>query len=423
MISLFARDSHPQPPHRNRQNLTDTIGQLHEAFLGVLKDISALLNTYATWPKAQPPPLTLYDRVASQSAQALDYLLYVINHVHWTTLLGLLIVFFTSVHRMSRWPSWGTWGGRFSPFGRPGSEPQGVSDSDFSYITAEDLARQGNHSVDASSEDLRNPHRKSDVLVLKHRKVSYPLHFRGGSIDRGDLTIGDIREQAAESLDISPRDAGRIKLFYRGQNLNKNSSLARDAGLRSDTESEILCVVGEAPPSAPANDEDDEEDEDVDDVADGDASAQKKKRRNRKKKSKKSRASSGTATPTASESSSVPHPDATYVPSHAPPPKPSTPAPAPAAAPKSALEQLDAIASKFHTTLVPQCIQFTHNPPADKAKREFEHKKLTETIMAQVLLKLDDVSVGEDQSARARRKEVVKEVQGMLGRLDDVVRK
>lgn len=320
---------------------------------------------------------------------------------------------------MSRWPSWG-WGGRFSPFGRPGAD-QGVSDSDFSYITAEDLARHGNHSVDASSEDLRNPHRKSDVLVLKHRKVSYPLHFRGGSINQGDLTIGDIRDKAAESLDISPRDASRIKLFYRGQNLNKDSTLARDAGLRSDIESELLCVVGDAPPSAPADEDDDEEDEDIADGADGDPSAPKKKRRNRKKKSKKSRGSSGTATPAASEAS-VPNPDATYVPSHAPPPKPSTPAPAPAAAPKSPIEQLDAIASKFHTALVPQCIQFTHHPPADKAKREFEHKKLTEMIMAQVLLKLDDVSVGEDQGARARRKEVVKEVQGMLARLDEVVK-
>jgi len=328
---------------------------------------------------------------------------------------------------MSRWSGgWSGWGGRFSPFGR-GSESPVVSDSDFSYITAEDLARQANHHDSVASNDSQHSHKKSDVVVLKHRRVSYAVHFKGGSIDRGELTVGDIRDKAAECLDIDPEDAGRIKLFYRGRNLKDDSKLAREEGLRSDQESELLCVVGEVLSVPPAEDEDDEDEEEVDDGPEGDPTSPKKKRRNRKKKSKKGKGSvgnSGTATPTAAESRSATplNPDATYVGSHAPPPPPK-PAASPAPpVPKSAVEQLDAISSKFHTTLVPQCITFTANPPADKAKRDFEHKKLTETILAQVLLKLDAVETMDDPVARQRRKDLVKEVQGMLTKLDEVVK-
>lgn len=414
----------PQPvTHSDYESFENIVGLLRKAIF----TISNLFNTSLAPPNVQKPLPTFLDRTGLPIAQAYYYLLDVINRAHWTTLLGFLIIFLTSVHRMSRWSNgWGGWSGRFSPFGR-GSESPIVSDSDFSYITADDLARQSNHHTGAASNDSQHTHRKNDVLVLKHRRESYPVHFKGGSIDRGELTVGDIRDKAAESLDIGPEDAGRIKLFFRGRNLKDDSKLAREEGLHSDQEADLLCVVGEAPPVPPAEDEDDEDEEEVDDGPDEDPTSPKKKRRNRKKKSKKGKgggANSGTATPTASDSRSATplNPDATYIGSHGapPPPKPAA-SPAPPA-PKTAADQLDAIASKFHTTLVPQCITFAANPPADKAKRDFEHKKLTETIMAQVLLKLDAIETMDDAAARQRRKDLVKEVQGMLMKLDEVVK-
>lgn len=325
---------------------------------------------------------------------------------------------------MSGWPSWSGWGGRFSPFGRPGSDPVQITDG-FSYITDEDLKRLQQQK--ASSSDETEPHHKSDVLVLKHRKVSYPVHFKRGSIDSGALTVGDIRNAAAEKLEISSQESSRIKLFYRGRNLKDNSRLARDEGLRSDTNSEILCVVGEPittpAPAAPESDEEGEEEDEMGDVGAEPEKSKKKKWRKKKTTKKKNRAVDGPTAPLASETS-VPNPDATYVPKHAPP-KPS-PSPAPqerkSPTPKSPLEKLDEIASKFHTQLVPECIRFIQSPPEDRVKREFEHKKLTENILAQVLLKLDAVETEGDPEARQRRKDLVKEVQNMLSRLDDVVK-
>ncbi|KAH5068815.1 hypothetical protein HBI56_187870 [Parastagonospora nodorum] len=333
----------------------------------------------------------------------------------------------------------GSWAGRFSPFGRPGNSPNSgvVNDSDFSYITNEDLRRNGAaQAPEIVDWDDKNPERETDVLIFKEKRTNYPTHFPAHSIRDGDLKIGTVRQAAAKKLGID--DHRRIRMFYKGRNLKHDERSAREEGLRGDgTGSEILVTIGEAPaggfvPGAEHSTQrawsegEDEEDDDDDDGDSGANTGGKKKSRKRggrksKKKGPASANASGTSTPgyvgqgAGSEYLPIPsHINAQPRPTSAPP---SAPRPA---APQTPSAKLDAIASKFRTEFVPVAIQYMNNPPQEKAKREFEYKKLSESILTQIIFKLDGVETEGDQEARLQRKALVKEVQGMLNKLDEV---
>lgn len=85
------------------------------------------------------------------------------------------------------------------------------------------------------------------------------------------------------------------------------------------------------------------------------------------------------------------------------------------------IQKLDAIASVFQSDLLPQCRKFRASPPLEQDRRVTHHKRLTETILTQILLKLDAVETGGDDAARQKRKSLVKEVQEELSALDEIV--
>ncbi|TLD14794.1 hypothetical protein E2P81_ATG09975 [Venturia nashicola] len=322
------------------------------------------------------------------------------------TLLTLILAVTLFMSWSSRFPTWP------SPFGRSNSnkKPGEVSDSDFSYITAEDLANEET-AKNAAFKPSHN--RDTDVLILKNKRMNYPVHFPAHSIDRDELTIGDIRAAAAKKLEISVADMDRIKMLWKGKQFKDDNKTARQEGLRSNAESEIMLTVGEHVPK---------DDESSDSEGEDETSTQGGKKKRRSRKSKKSKKKTTDTPASSARDNSNVNPDATYFPNAAPPPKSGTSTPKSQAAPQTAIQKLDALASTFHTAFVPDCIQFLNNPPAEKAKREFEHKKLTETILAQILIKLDSVETEGDQEARQRRKDLVRETQNMLNKLDEVVK-
>lgn len=350
-----------------------------------------------------------------------------------TTLVIALASLIVAMSWFSR--AGGSWGGRFSPFGRPGNSPNAsvVSDSDFSYITNEDLRRNGQaQAPEIVDWDDKNPDRDTDVLIFKHGRTHYPTHFPAHSIRDGDLKIGTVRQAAAKKLGVD--DHRKIRMFYKGRNLKHDERTARDEGLRGDSSgSEILVTVGEGPAAGYATGSEDaaqrawsegEDDDDDGDDSGVNASGKKKSRKRGGRKSKKKGASantSGTSTPGYSTAGA----GSEYLPmsSHinaGPRPSSTPPQNTKPAQPHSPIAKLEAVASKFHTELVPLCVQFMSNPPEDKAKKTFEYKKLSETILTQIIFKLDGVDTEGDPDARLKRKALVKEVQAMMAKLDEV---
>lgn len=83
--------------------------------------------------------------------------------------------------------------------------------------------------------------------------------------------------------------------------------------------------------------------------------------------------------------------------------------------------QVRALSSYFESTLLPLCNNYVADLPADHKTRELEHKKLSETILTQVLLHADGIEAN-DAASRAARRKLVKEAQSALNKIDDALR-
>jgi len=83
-------------------------------------------------------------------------------------------------------------------------------------------------------------------------------------------------------------------------------------------------------------------------------------------------------------------------------------------------DKLNSIATYFNTQLRPQFERYIESPPLDSKMREDERQRLLETVMQQVLLKLDKVDLGGgDEDARLLQKRVVGDVQDVLEKVGD----
>lgn len=347
----------------------------------------------------------------------------------------LALLFFMS---RSFWPS----GGRYSPFAHAGGPPPRVTEDDYDYIIddggASSRSRHDSYGFPSHGTATRHVSRVDtadldpDILIMRHKGTTYPLHFPAFDIAEGNLKVGDLRRVAAKETKTD--DPRRVKLLYKGKSLRDDHRACKDEHLKQN--SEILCVISAPDPYSRDRDDGNESSSsasseiiangfdngprvDVDGTIIG--GPEPRKRKNHRGGKKKRRDGGGSdrtsprdsgflAPPTNGTSSTSRDPSPNRrIPSPAPPPakKPSTPT-----------EALDQISDAFHFDFLPQVKAFLDRPPAEKRARDFEYKKLSETILAQVLIKLDSVETEGNEGLRARRKELVNETQSWLTALD-----
>lgn len=318
--------------------------------------------------------------------------------------------------------------GGLSPFssnlGRDGVPA--VTDEDYSYITSEDLE---NHGVEGG-EYKREPADRSrhyntrstggpalvidedDILLIKNKGITYPEHFPAYSIGDGKLLVGDVRERAQMVMKLSDRKARRVKLLYKGRQLKNDEEAICEFGVKNN--SEILVVH----PDGGDDDSSTESTEEVVVVGSKDTESRSKKSKSGKKRRSKKKDRNSTSP--RESGLEVPRNDGAGAGAS----RPQSPASgvsggSGAAAPGGAIDKLNTIKSHFTTQLLPLCMQYSANPPSDPKKRVDEHRKLSETVMQQVLLKLDEVETNGEEEPRMKRKELVRMVQDVLKGLDD----
>ena len=330
-----------------------------------------------------------------ESAAKFAYL----DQIPLTALAGSLLVLLLATVSMSRWGP-NLWGSgqpaRFSPFTRSAYPPE-VNDTDFSYITSADLA-EPRRAYDPNLRVAPTLQPEDDVLLLKNKGVTYPVKFPAYSIGDGKLEVRDLRERAAAVMDLpSPR---KVKLLYKGHTLKDDFAPCRNYNLKN--ESEVLCIIESSHDGSGS--------EGSGSVRSSDSNG--KRSRKRKGKSRDPRLE-----PIA-QNDTYPSLARTTSPTQVPAQTPNQPPGPPPQNANTVMGKLHNIETKFYYDIRPQCDLFLSGPPTDPKKKDFEHKKLSETIMGEVLLKLDAVETEGDTEAREKRRSLVKEAQKVLNELD-----
>ncbi|KAK2616339.1 hypothetical protein QQS21_000773 [Conoideocrella luteorostrata] len=85
-----------------------------------------------------------------------------------------------------------------------------------------------------------------------------------------------------------------------------------------------------------------------------------------------------------------------------------------------AMKRLDELCDEFSAVHYPLCKEYVISPPSDPKKRDEEHRKISETVLQYILLKLDEVDTEGVLEVSARKKDLVTMVQNILRALDSV---
>ncbi|KAK6544444.1 hypothetical protein TWF694_001139 [Orbilia ellipsospora] len=199
--------------------------------------------------------------------------------------------------------------------------------------------------------------RTEDKILVQHARDTLNITFPKGDISASKTTIKDLRISVQDALGFSHDHS--IKLVFAGHNLKVDEEPLSKYNLKHGAK--VLCMASKSKLAAPPS-------------------------------------SSGSRTP---------------VPRATPEPAKKIVIPP--------LEKIQLVRKHITGTVLPLVEAFEKDPPQDEGKRKEEHHRLGETVLGE-MLKLDSVDVdGEDgPEVRKRRKEMVKELHGLLERLDKV---
>lgn len=310
--------------------------------------------------------------------------------------------------------------------------PPVVRDEDYHYISQDDIVDppRGFYNTDRST----NPNDRStnpndpDVLFVRWRNDRIALRFPAFSIAEGFLKVGTIRQYAADEFRV--RDVRRLKLRYRNRTLRDDAASAEEFGLRQH--SEITCIVTEAPTEDGESSADEADLRaangprvDVDGTIIRDSPSRGTRTSNHSRRDQPyptttshpvTPSRSAFPQPTPSATAQRPSINSSSASASALPPQ-YVPPPGP----RNSREKLTDISAILNQNLVPLCNQFISNPPEEKKARDMEHAKLSETILAQILLKLDNVDTEGREELRRIRKGLVKDAQAVLASIDKVI--
>ncbi|KAF7563597.1 hypothetical protein G7046_g496 [Stylonectria norvegica] len=309
---------------------------------------------------------------------------------------------------MSRY-GWSSSREQISPYTSITGGVPAVTDEDFSYITSQELDDATDPRYFPRSASAAPPVPEDDVLLIKNKGVTWPAKFPAYTIGDGKLRVKDVRKRVGIMMDLSERGTRRVKLLYKGRQLKDPVAPIRDYGVKNN--SELMAVIPDIDDGSSPSEE-----EMV--IVDAPARDEGKSRRKKKKRSKKGKADGdGDSLATSSPRES----NSTFEAPRSPAQHPRSPAPrSPPVAVSGPMKQLDELSDEFNSKWLPMCLDFVAAPSSDPKKREDEHRKVSEMVMQQVILKLDSVDSEGIPEVRARRKELVTHVQATLKRMDAV---
>ncbi|PHH64305.1 hypothetical protein CDD81_4789 [Ophiocordyceps australis] len=273
-----------------------------------------------------------------------------------------------------------------------------VTDDDFSYITSQEIDDPSSipihdrHNARAQASAL--PTQEKDFLLIKARGVTYPATFPAQSIDNGQVKVADVQHRFGLMTDLSNQVARRVKFIYKGKTLKDLNAPVYDYGVRN--ESELMAIV-------PSVSSDSSASEEMVIVRDRPKSETKKKRSKKRQAGRRAAGADGDSTTSStieSNTAAEPHTSAS------------------SGAGSSQLKRIDELSNEFTTKWLPLCDQYILSPPMEPKAREDEHRKLSETLMQNVLLKLDEVQTDGIDEVRRRRKDLVRRIQDVLRDLD-----